>query len=433
MSATARFVWDDPSDRIRSFFLALLEGAIEKEAFAADGQGALVLPAASIAENYFILERLASKQFLAYTSGTSLTPLATLVPLVSSFQFTNRTIEESTVLHLSSFALLHRRSDEMILETPLSLTEVILKTQEASSIIYALMKPTRFIELAQQFPHIHLKTMSDFLLILYNAEAIEDNEKTFPLSHWDFHDLYFHSRSRSGRHANPVGGSFRFRGKIPPLSAIKNLPSDKIFPLYKPNIEALKKHDVSFTQVLESRRSVRSPGRMKITVEHLGEFLYRSARIVKSFHSADMELSLRPSPGGGALHELELYPLIHECKGLTTGLYHYHPLEHRLELVRKTGLDALLEDAKTAMRIEFFPQVLIVISARFQRISWKYESMAYAGILKNVGALYQTMYLVATAMGIAPCALGNGNSDLFASMIHTNYYEESSVGEFVLT
>ena len=42
------------------------------------------------------------------------------------------------------------------------------------------------------------------------------------------------------------------------------------------------------------------------------------------------------------------------------------------------------------------------------------------------------MYLVATAMGLAPCALGGGNAALFAEAIGTDYCAESSVGEFVL-
>ena len=58
--------------------------------------------------------------------------------------------------------------------------------------------------------------------------------------------------------------------------------------------------------------------------------------------------------------------------------------------------------------------------------------MAYAITLKNVGVLYQTMYLVATAMGLAPCALGSGSSDLCAAAAGTEYLAESWVGEFPL-
>jgi SagB-type dehydrogenase family enzyme len=77
-------------------------------------------------------------------------------------------------------------------------------------------------------------------------------------------------------------------------------------------------------------------------------------------------------------------------------------------------------------------QILIIIAARFQRMSWKYSSMAYAATLKNVGVIFQTMYLVATAMGLAPCAIGSGNSDVFAHALGAGYCEESSVGEFLL-
>src|SRR5262249_23157518 len=78
------------------------------------------------------------------------------------------------------------------------------------------------------------------------------------------------------------------------------------------------------------------------------------------------------------------------------------------------------------------PQVLVIIAARFPRVSWKYSSISYAIILKDVGALLQTMYLVATSMNLAACAIGGGDSDLFARVAGTEYYVEGSVGELIL-
>jgi hypothetical protein len=46
--------------------------------------------------------------------------------------------------------------------------------------------------------------------------------------------------------------------------------------------------------------------------------------------------------------------------------------------------------------------------------------------------LYQTMYLVATAMGLAPCGLGNGDADMSARVLGLDYLRESSVGDFLL-
>jgi oxazoline/thiazoline dehydrogenase len=145
-------------------------------------------------------------------------------------------------------------------------------------------------------------------------------------------------------------------------------------------------------------------------------------------------LSVRPYPGGGAIYELELYLTVKACQGIPSGFYHYDPEKHVLEKISDPteAMDALLKDAMDSTGTEEIPQVLITIAARFQRLSWKYESIAYSLMLKDVGALYQTMYLVATAMDLAPCALGGGDSDVFARAAGLDYYTETSVGEFLI-
>ena len=55
-----------------------------------------------------------------------------------------------------------------------------------------------------------------------------------------------------------------------------------------------------------------------------------------------------------------------------------------------------------------------MITARVQRVLWKIRGMGYELALKNSGVLTGLMYLVATAMDLAPCALGSGDSAAFA-------------------
>jgi SagB-type dehydrogenase family enzyme len=147
------------------------------------------------------------------------------------------------------------------------------------------------------------------------------------------------------------------------------------------------------------------------------------------------DVAARPYPAGGALYELEFNLAVNNCEGLDAGLYHYDPAAHRLgKLTGRTAeVTSLLRDAEQATGIPVNQlQVLLIVAARFQRVSWKYASMAYAAILKHVGVVYQTMYLAATAMGLAPCAVGCGNSDVFARAAGTDYFAETSVGEFLL-
>ena len=78
------------------------------------------------------------------------------------------------------------------------------------------------------------------------------------------------------------------------------------------------------------------------------------------------------------------------------------------------------------------PQILITIAARFDRISWKYSGIAYALILKDVGVLIQTLYMMATDMGLGGCAIGTNNIDLFAKMTGIEFHIEGPVGQFAL-
>jgi SagB-type dehydrogenase family enzyme len=88
--------------------------------------------------------------------------------------------------------------------------------------------------------------------------------------------------------------------------------------------------------------------------------------------------------------------------------------------------------AQMAMGTSAVPQILITIAARFGRVSWKYSSLAYALILKDVGVLTQTFYLIATEMGLGGCAIGSTNIDLFAKITGIDFHVEGAVGQFAL-
>ena len=77
-------------------------------------------------------------------------------------------------------------------------------------------------------------------------------------------------------------------------------------------------------------------------------------------------------------------------------------------------------------------EILITIAARFGRISWKHSSIAYALILKDVGVLPQTLYLMTTRTGLGGCAIGVRNIDLFAKLTGIDLHVEGPVGQFAL-
>jgi SagB-type dehydrogenase family enzyme len=148
----------------------------------------------------------------------------------------------------------------------------------------------------------------------------------------------------------------------------------------------------------------------------------------------EVAYAVRPYPSGGGSYELELYLAVDTCEGLARGFYHYDAGGHALVpiAVRTHELDVLLAGAQFAMDAPAVPQILITITARFGRVALKYSSIAYALILKDVGALMQTLYLMATDMGLGGCAIGIANIELFAKMTGIKFHVEGPVGQFAI-
>src|SRR5262249_52736411 len=160
-----------------------------------------------------------------------------------------------------------------------------------------------------------------------------------------------------------------------------------------------------FAKLLKERHSIRNfDDARPITLAELSRFLGNTAQVVsQSEHKVDLgdaapsiEYAMRPYPSAGASYELELYLAVDKCEGLSRGFYHYDAGGHALVAIdaRTDELNALLARAQFAMDAPAVPQILITIAARFGRISWKYSSLAYALILKDVGVLMQTLYLM---------------------------------------
>jgi oxazoline/thiazoline dehydrogenase len=400
---------------------------------------------------YYCLQGLARRGLVSRTVQADGRRLGTLLPTSSAVGFAPVAAVSDRSYLLSRFAYLRREGSTLVLESPLAHARVVLDDSRAAALIGALVTPVTARDLAERAGGFPADAVGPLLSLLAGAGMVQevrpggaDAEDEPPaLQSWEFHDLLFHARSRKGRTDAPCGGTFRIAARLEPPPAVKPSGAGESCELYRPDLQRLERDDPPLTRALERRRSLRAYGTRPITAEQLGEFLYRVAR-VKGHHEVDLEtprgpvrmaFAPRPYPSGGAMYELEFYAAINACDGLAPGLYHYDAQHHRLGRLRgrSAAIEQLLHDAAASAGIpQDRVQVLFILSARFPRLAWKYASIAYALTLKHVGVVYQTMYLTATAMELAPCALGGGDSDLFARAADMDYYVETSVGEFLL-
>jgi SagB-type dehydrogenase family enzyme len=380
-----------------------------------------------------LLERLRAGGWLDRVLTFDGVPVLTVRPVSPRPQqvpaVTSAAGERAGRVAISRFTVLRAGDDGMLMESPLAHVTLVLHDPRPLAMVAALVSGNACDVGGELWDAV------TGLFLEHSFATDTDEAADFSRLMWAPHELLFHARSRVGRHELPYGGTYWAEEIADPLPVVRPARGTPAISLYQPDLEALRRSDPTLTAVLEDRLSIRDHDESApLTLRELGEFLFRAARVRHTMREGRNELSDRPYPSGGACHELEIYPVVQHMEGLEPGLYHYNPGEHTLETV--SGLTkpvtALSDLARISSLMRTPPQVTLVIAARPGRVMWKYQSMAYALTLKHVGVLYQVMYSVATAMGLAACALGGGDSDAFAQAAGLSYLDETSVGEFLL-
>jgi SagB-type dehydrogenase family enzyme len=393
-----------------------------------------------------LVQRLARSGLLEYRLGPAHGGRDSVViePQLADYSPQISKIGNSDTIALSRFAYLRRRGTEMVLESPRSDALFRITDPKIAGALVTLSTPQKISRYRHErgFPGLEFLGLLMDCQILFklgtgDTVGLRPSEGDLNLVLWDFHDLLFHTHSTEGRQANPIGGLYSYSDLLAPLPAVRPPWPGKAL-----NLDSAATPS-PFATLLDARHSIRDfDNGNPITLSELATLLQTTARVRAKWtapsdmgeEGPEVSFASRPYPSGGAAYELELYLAVHRCEGLAQGLYHYDAERHALTPieVRQDDLDAQLSDAEFAIGASSAPDILIVIAARFGRVSWKYSSVAYSLILKDVGVLTQTLYLAATDMGLGGCAIGTNNIDRFARMTGLEFTTEGAVGLFAL-
>jgi SagB-type dehydrogenase family enzyme len=405
-------------------------------------------------EFLLLVRRLAGRGLVEYHLGRSPNGnvLVVIEPQVPDYWPRVAQLGNADTLVLSRFAYMRRRANELVLESPRAGALFKICDPKIAAALALLTTPQHIKHFRRQenFPGRELLALLVDCQILFKVDGdgngLRPAEGDDALVLWDFHDLVFHARSTEGRHANPLGGTYPYADAISPLPAVRPSWPGKKIDLREVAAVAVAALSPA-AKLLRERHSTRDfDDQRPITLPELARFLDSTARVQSELKSTldhggggggggpDLSYTVRPYPSGGASYELELYLAVDKCEGLSRGFYHYDAGAHALVPIETRGnqLDALFKSAAFAMGVSAAPQIVITIAARFGRISWKYSSIAYALILKDVGVLMQTFYVMATDMGLGGCAIGTTNIELFAKMTGLDFHVEGPVGQFAL-
>ncbi|GGN74777.1 SagB-type dehydrogenase domain-containing protein [Streptomyces albiflavescens] len=373
----------------------------------------------------------------------------TVVPIARRARFTPGRPDVDAVHRLSKFVTLRAGAEGWVAESPLAAHRVLLHTPQAGWLVGCYAWPTTVREAARM---LGLPVEETALVVGYLEAAgmlvprvpqaasggadgsssvsfafafAEDHD--IALEPWSPRELLVHQRSRPGAHDEPVGKASELDDDTDGDGGYGDpVDGDTVIALPVPDRARAGAREPGLSEVLAARRSERVDNGMPLTLDQLGELLHRSA--------AERPAGGRPYPSLGARYPLELYLTV-AGGGLKRGVYHYDPHGHLLAPLDTAPelVDGLLGEAAANAGMSQEPSVLISMTARYHRTAGFYRGTAYSALLKEVGALQQTLYLVATAMGLGPCALAFGDTETTARAFGLDWRAEPGVGEFVVS
>jgi SagB-type dehydrogenase family enzyme len=332
-------------------------------------------------------------------------------------------------VRLSRFAMASGATGTLVVESPLSAYSA-QPGPALAALLPALATGMPTADISDPGARTAIALLLDTHLVVDGDGPDEDSGA---LRMWEPHDLWFHWRTRRGGHNHVIGATFPHRPTVDPIPTIAERDTTQVVALARPEAS----EGPGIWSLLSGRQSRRN-GSAPLDAATLGEFLWWH-RIVRDVpmdeaNGVEYHQSRRPYPGGGAMYEIDLVLTMRDVAGVPAGVWRYDPRAHTLNAVahEPNAIDLLFADALVSTGGNGAPQVLITYCVRIARNSWKYEGMAYRAALLNAGVLYEHAYLVAEALGMAACGLGNADRPLFSRLVDLPHFEFEPVAEVML-
>jgi SagB-type dehydrogenase family enzyme len=176
-------------------------------------------------------------------------------------------------------------------------------------------------------------------------------------------------------------------------------------------------------QAIRRRRSKRDYTDKPLTLTTLSDLLY----LADGINAEQWGTSLRSAPSAGALYPIEIYVIAHRVEDIEPGLYHYHVHDHALHVLKRGSLQAQV--VRHGLQQQFLGEagVVLVLTAIFQRLRFKYQERSYRYALMEVGHIGQNVYLAATSLGMGTCMVGAFSDDEVNAMLGVDGENEAAL------
>ncbi|WP_299704785.1 SagB family peptide dehydrogenase [uncultured Tateyamaria sp.] len=213
----------------------------------------------------------------------------------------------------------------------------------------------------------------------------------------------FHENSKTGRYGHYVPDD-RVASRMIRMTDSLSYEGYPVFDLPDPG----EGFDVPLGEALVGRVSPKGLEPVALPLAQLSSILYAGYGVTRMNETTDFLRPFRTVPSGGALYPLEIYLTGKHVDGLKAGLYHFSPPKHRLHLLRTGDLAPELSQALVEFQADlaFDASVILIVTALFERSTFKYGARGYRFALMEAGHSAQNINLAATALNLGCYNLG---------------------------
>jgi putative peptide maturation dehydrogenase len=186
-------------------------------------------------------------------------------------------------------------------------------------------------------------------------------------------------------------------------------------------------------QLLRSRRTTRAWTDEPLALSDLSAILEAVHGTLGESTGSLYPAIKKTSPSGGAMHPVEVFPVVRNVEGLSPGFYHYNVRTHSLDLVKSMDRDHVEKAALTFLAGQDHftgAAFLCIMAVRFYRHNWKYRAhhKAYKVVLMDAAHLSQTFYLVCAERGLGAFFTGAINEENIEEALGLDPLEFGVVG-----
>jgi len=207
----------------------------------------------------------------------------------------------------------------------------------------------------------------------------------------------------------PVIGALLIASFLPFLHVHSS--KSEAYPLKSSSLQSLPsprlKSAISLEEALKNRRSVRAFSEGSLSLDQMTQLLWAAQGIT---HDTDH----RTTPSAGALYPLEVYVIAGRVTDLPAGIYHYQPMDHRLDLIAWGDHRASLSSQAWVAKA---PGV-IVITGVYERTRKKYGDRAERYVHLEAGAAAENALLQAVALNLGSTFVGAFDDTLVKKVLN---------------